>query len=105
MSGKNKITLEIQYFKSCPHSAEFIENVKEAIRRSNPDKFEYREIIVDTNEKAGEIKFRGSPTLLINGIDLEDAEAPENPGLACRNYPNGLPDADKIKTRLDLIKG
>ena len=41
---------------------------------------------VDSPERAEELRFRGSPTVLIDGVDpFLDAEAPV--GLSCRIYP------------------
>lgn len=93
-----KIRIEIQYFTDCPNSPILIKRVKEAIKGF--DFIEYRELIIDSNEKAEELKFRGSPTLLINGKDYEDQPAPESPALACRYYLEGLPTVDQIKSRI-----
>lgn len=93
-----KINLELQYFQGCPNSPKLIERVKEAINEL--DDIEYKEIIVNSNEKAEEVKFRGSPTLLINGEDFEYLPAPEKPALMCRYYPFGLPGINEIKMRI-----
>lgn len=92
------INIELQYFIGCPNSPILIERVREAIKGF--DNIEYHEVIIDTNEKANEKKFRGSPTLLINGKDFENLPEPENPSLACRYYPNGLPTVEQIENRL-----
>ncbi len=91
----NKIKIEIQHFHGCPNSPVLIKRVKEAIK--DLDNIEYEETLVETNEFAGKVKFRGSPTLLINGKDFEGQPAPQNPALTCRYYPNGLPGIDEIK--------
>lgn len=97
----SKIKVELQHFIGCPNSPILIERVKEAIK--DLDNLDYDEIIVDSSDKAEELKFRGSPTLLINGKDFENQPEPVKPALACRYYPNGLPTVDQIKTRiLDL---
>lgn len=95
----NKLEIEVQYFDGCPHSKEFIENVRRALASAE---FEciYKETLVDTFEKAREANFRGSPTLLINGTDLENAEPPREPGLNCRVYRNGLPTEEQIAEKL-----
>ena len=93
-----KINIELQHFIGCPNSPILIRRVKEAIKSF--DNIEYKEIIVDSNEKAKEIKFRGSPTLLIDRKDFEDQPEPDNPALSCRYYPNGLPSAQEIKDRI-----
>ncbi len=97
----NKIEIEIQHFHGCPNSPVLVERVKEAIKEF--ENVEYREVIVDSNEKAEEIKFRGSPTLLINGKDFEDQPEPDKPALMCRYYPYGLPDVIQLKTKLKLL--
>lgn len=93
-----KIQIELQHFIGCPNSPILIESVKKAIK--DLGNITYHEVIVDSNEKAKKLKFRGSPTLLINGEDFENQPEPDDPALACRYYPNGLPNVDQIKERL-----
>ncbi len=94
----NKIKIEIQHFHGCPNSPVLIERVKEAIKGLK--NVEYCEVIVDSNEKAEEVKFRGSPTLLINGEDFENQPEPDKAALMCRYYPNGLPETKNIRRKL-----
>ena len=93
-----KIKIELQHFDGCTNSPILIERVKEAIKDFSD--VEYQEILVDSNEKAKEVKFIGSPTLLINGVDFENLPKPENPNLACRFYPSGLPTFEEIRRKL-----
>lgn len=90
-----KITVEVQYFYGCPNSQEMMRRVQEAIKRTNIS-IDYHEILVDTPEKAELYKFRGSPTVLINGSDLEGMPVPSAGNLACRYYSNGIPSIDTI---------
>jgi hypothetical protein len=92
------IKIEIQHFDGCPNSPILIERVKEAMKGIAD--IDYKEIIVDSNEKAQKLKFRGSPTLLINGVDFENLPEPQSPNLACRFYPNGLPTIEEIHNKL-----
>lgn len=92
----NKIEIEVQYFNDCPNSAEMIRRIKEAIN-GNEEEIEYREILVKDNDHAEKVKFRGSPTLLINGNDIEGLPEPEKPAMMCRYYSNGLPEIQNIK--------
>jgi hypothetical protein len=92
------IKIELQHFIGCPNSPILIRRVKEAI--NGFDNIKYDEVIVDSNEKAEELKFRGSPTLLINGVDFENQPEPENTALACRFYRSGLPTVKEIRDRL-----
>ena len=89
------IKIEIQYFEGCPHSDVMIENVKEAIAQIDTH-IELETVLVDTPEKAEKYKFLGSPTVLINGIDLEGLPEPEVGNLACRYYGNGIPSIGSI---------
>ncbi|MGB5847392.1 MAG: DUF2703 domain-containing protein [Ignavibacteriaceae bacterium] len=76
-----------------------IKRMKEAIKGSE-EKIEYNEVLVVSNELAEKLKFRGSPTVLINGEDIEGREAPESASLNCRVYENGLPAVEEIRKRI-----
>ena len=102
MSNQNKITVLIQHFKGCPNSTEMIRRVNEAISEIE-DEVEYKEILIETNELAEKIKFRGSPTLLINGEDFEEREEPKAASLNCRYYHNGLPGVEDIKEKIKSL--
>lgn len=105
MTVQDKITIEIQYFNGCPHSDEMIQRVRTACTKFE-DSIDYRERLVETPEEAERIKFRGSPTVIINGSDLDNMPEPTFGSLACRYYPNGLPEVNKIENmiRSHLIK-
>jgi protein-disulfide isomerase len=90
------VKIEIQHFEGCPNSAEMIARVRTAIEEFN-EQIEYKEILVETPEHARQIKFRGSPTVLINGSDLENLSEPTDAHLACRYYLKGLPTVRQIK--------
>ncbi len=94
-----KLHLEFQYFEDCPNHRIMENNLKEAIK-DLLDKIDLKKIAVEDIETAQKVKFRGSPTLLINGEDLLGMPAPENPVLACRFYPEGIPSSEKIKTEI-----
>ncbi|OGU13841.1 MAG: DUF2703 domain-containing protein [Ignavibacteria bacterium GWB2_35_12] len=98
----NKVDLIFQYFDGCPHAGTLRQNVKEAISGFEGI-IDYKEELIDTQELAIKNKFRGSPTLLINGEDLENMPSPEHPALACRYYPNGIPSKEKIIERIKQL--
>jgi hypothetical protein len=100
---KEKLVIEIQHFHGCPNSPRIIERVKEAIKDFD-EPIIYREVLAESNEQAAKIHFRGSPTLLINGNDFENLQAPENPALTCRYYQKGLPTTEQIKNVLISFK-
>ena len=94
-----KIKIDIQYFNGCPNSSEMIYRVKEAIKGSE-EKIELNEVLVESNELAEKLKFRGSPTVLISGEDIEGREEPESASLNCSVYENGLPSVDEIREKI-----
>ena len=103
MNNQNKITVQIQYFQGCPNSTEMIRRIKEAISGIE-NGVGYQEILIETNELAEKIKFRGSPTLLINGEDFEGREEPKEASLNCRYFQNGLPSVEDIKVEIQRLK-
>ncbi len=94
-----KIKLEFQYFEGCPNQKKMSDNLKEAIKGLE-DKIDLKEILVEDEVTAKRVGFRGSPTLLIDGIDVEGLTVPENPSLACRFYPGGVPSAELIRKKI-----
>jgi hypothetical protein len=100
----NKISVLIQHFHGCPNGPEMITNVKKAIIQFG-DKIDYQEILIDDEESAVINKFRGSPTLLINGNDFENMPEPLKPALSCRLYKNGVPNVEDIKNRISVLLG
>ena len=98
----SKIKIEYQYFEGCPNHKKLHKNILEAIKDME-DKVEIKYILVENNEIASKIGFRGSPTLLINGEDFEGMPPQEEPSLSCRFYKNGVPSAIELKKRLKSI--
>ena len=86
----DRVKIEIQYFLGCPNSESALQMVKEFISKSDL-KIDFTEVLVETQKAAEKYKFRGSPTILINGEDLEGIPKSKTPSLSCRYYPNGLP--------------
>lgn len=91
-----KLKLEFQYFEGCPNHTKMQNNISEAIKGLE-DKIEIKKVLVEDEETAKQVGFRGSPTLLINGEDIEGVPAPAEPSLACRFYIGGVPDPDIIR--------
>ena len=94
-----KIKIEVQHFTGCPNSEKAIKMVKSFISKSEFN-IDFCETLVETEEAAEKYKFRGSPTILINGSDIEGLEENRTPSLSCRYYQNGLPTEKDLR---DLI--
>ena len=96
---ENIIFITIQHFEGCPNGPKMINNVKTAMS-SLPFIFDYKEQLIETNDEAARVHFRGSPTLLINGIDFENTKNPCNPSLTCRIYIDGIPSPIEISKKI-----
>jgi hypothetical protein len=94
--------LELMYFDDCPNwkiAAERLDDV--ATRRG----LAVQRRLVSTPEEAEAARFRGSPTVLVDGQD-PFASGDEPFGLACRVYqtpdgPAGSPTTEQLEAVLD----
>jgi hypothetical protein len=98
--------VEVLYFESCPHRAPTVERVREELQSHGMPK-EIREVEVRTQAEAEALGFLGSPTVRINGLDIEsEARHLTNYGMSCRTYlegtvRSGLPSRDLIRRVLE----
>ncbi len=84
-----RVKIELFYWEGCPSHPEALETLRDVLReRGIPDEVELRE--VRTWEEAEALGFPGSPTLRIDGRDVDPTGASLPPSLSCRIYH--LPD-------------
>jgi hypothetical protein len=73
----------------------------------DPDSIEMREI--DTESAARQGQFVGSPTILVNGLDVQPPVDGEPTGLSCRVYRrrdgrvSPLPDPEDVREALGSV--
>jgi hypothetical protein len=92
--------IEILYFDGCPHFPA-TRDLLRAIVREERVQAEVSEIEVKDASAVQRLQFIGSPTIRINGLDIQaDARNVAGVGLACRRYPNGLPSEAMIRAAL-----
>ena len=98
--------IEFLYWEGCPSHPE--------ARQLLEDVLAEREIDADVNVRevrsqaeAEELRFPGSPTIRVDGRDIQPPAEQEPPGLTCRVYHlrdgriSPLPDAEDIKEALE----
>lgn len=93
---------ELQYFEGCPHW----QTADHRLRQAAADQgltVEHR--VITTSAEAEAAQFRGSPTILIDGVD-PFARGDEPVGLSCRLYqtpdgPAGSPTVSQLDAVLD----
>jgi hypothetical protein len=91
------------YFDGCPNHADTLVML-DALLSEVGWHGDVELVNVDTQQRAEDLRFRGSPTVLIDGEDpFLDAEAPF--GLSCRIYPTdggfrGTPPESELRAAI-----
>ncbi len=101
--------IEFLYWEGCPSHPEALARLRAVLRQEGlPDAVEI--IRVDTEEEAAARSFPGSPTIRINGADIQPPG--DNPiGLSCRVYHTDdgrvtpLPTEAMIRRALRAARG
>ena len=97
--------IELLYFNGCPSWLLTEQRLREAIEEAGLDAVPVR-VSVTTAEEAERLRFRGSPTVLLDGRDpFADESAPF--GLACRVFPtpDGLQGAPTVAQLVEALQG
>lgn len=91
--------IEILSVPGCPNHARAVELVRQALS-SEKTRAEIVEIVVEDNGAAARLGFPGSPTIRINGRDIEPAASQTQFALRCRLYGNpenpGVPRENSV---------
>jgi hypothetical protein len=96
------VTIEFLYWEGCPSHPEALALLRDVLHeRAITDPVELREIL--THEDAVELGFPGSPTIRVDGRDIDPAGADWPPGLSCRVYrlPDGRPSPVPSRHQLE----
>ncbi len=89
MNPGRSLTIEVLVFEGCPHADDTLELVREVAGGLAP-KASVARVEVDTQERAVERGFLGSPSVRVNGRDIEGRTG--DGGLSCRTYGgSGIP--------------
>ena len=99
------MTIELLYWEGCPSYPEARELLDDVLRQRGLDaSIEMRE--VRTQDEAEALRFPGSPTIRVDGRDVDPAGATARPALNCRVYhlPDGrvspIPSRDQLEEAL-----
>ena len=96
--------VRLLYFDDCPNWQETDRRLQDAIAvAGHPLRLEY--VKVATPEDAERLRFRGSPTVLVDGADpFADEGAPV--GLSCRVFqtPDGLRGAPTFEQLVEVLR-
>jgi arsenate reductase len=84
---EQRVRIEVLVFDGCPHAAAAIQLAHDVASRLGPG-ISVERLDVGTPERAAELGFPGSPSLRVNGVDIE-AKAASAGRLCCRTYEDG----------------
>jgi 8-oxo-dGTP pyrophosphatase MutT (NUDIX family) len=97
-----EVRIEFLYWEGCPSHPEAEALLREVVEERGIDApIEMRH--VQTREEAVALSFPGSPTIRIDGRDVDPAGASTPPGLSCRVYrlPDGRPSPVPSRQQLE----
>jgi hypothetical protein len=97
--------IEVLYFEGCPNYLPAVDRLRTVLAREGL-RAELIEIEVKDDSAAKALKFFGSPTIRVNGIDIEaSSRRVSESGFACRCYPGGLPSEKMIRAAVREARG
>jgi hypothetical protein len=96
--------IEVLYVPGCPNYQPTVERVARILASESLSEHVHS-VPVRTEAKAMALSFPGSPTVRVNGRDVEPNPIMV-PGLACRIYPNGtgIPNEEIVRAAISEAK-
>ena len=92
--------IEVLYFEDCPNHLPTVKRIKSVLHEEGCEA-KVRELLVPDVETAQRVNFLGSPTVRVNGIDIEPAAQNRSDfGLMCRRYTGGVPSRELIRAAI-----
>ncbi|WOP17572.1 hypothetical protein [Raineyella sp. LH-20] len=100
-------TVQVLHIEECPNWAEAGAMIRRALDAAGHAEVDVEYVVLQTRTEAAAVAFAGSPTILVDGVDLFPGRRTDD--LACRVYRTdrglaGLPTQDQvdeaIRTRL-----
>ncbi len=106
LKGMRVPDLEFLWWEGCPSTERAFADLRQALRDVGLGEAEVRTREIETDAEADEVGFRGSPTILIDGVDVAGASQEDPIGLGCRVYRRRdgrigpTPDPDDLRELL-----
>jgi hypothetical protein len=96
------ITVEVLFFDGCPNHEATVELARDVLSDLSVHA-ELREVAVENPEEAEALRFLGSPSVRVNGCDIEPgAEVRTGFALSCRVYgASGVPQREWMVAALE----
>jgi len=103
-------SVELLWWRECPSWERAIEMLREQMRELSLDADSLRVTEITGRQDAEARGFPGSPTILIDGADLQPPGPDQPGGLTCRVYrrrdgrPSPLPDPEDLREALEKAR-
>lgn len=103
--------VEVLYFDGCPNHDATVELVNQVLKEEGVTAAEVLAVPVPDEETARSIGFLGSPSIRVNGLDVEAAaRSARDYGMACRTYVvnghrSGLPSREMLRQAVLEVTG
>ena len=78
--------IEFQYFEGCPNAKTSLDNLLHVMHELNIHDDEINIMQLPDLESAEKNNFQGSPTVLIDGVDIYTGSKPQGYNYSCRVY-------------------
>ena len=94
--------IQILYFQGCPNHRPAVDLAGEVVAALEVNAT-IEEVEVKGPEDAAQLRFLGSPTILVDGVDVEPAARSRTDfGFSCRTYNGGgLPSRDMVVASME----
>jgi hypothetical protein len=94
---RQTVKIEVLYVCDCPNHSPTLARIQQVLAAEGL-RFPVHEVLVSSESEAKALEFIGSPTVRVNGIDVEPVEL-AMPGLSCRIYADssGIPSQESLK--------
>jgi predicted Zn-dependent protease len=98
--------VELLWWKGCPSTERALADLREALEQAGLGDVEVRMREMTTDQDATDAEFVGSPTILIDGVDVVPRADDDPVGLSCRVYRgrdgriSPVPDPDDLREAL-----
>jgi hypothetical protein len=98
--------VELLWWDGCPSTERALADVRDALRATGLDPASVRMREIKSDAEAAAAAFAGSPTILIDGADVDPPPEEEPVGLTCRVYRRRdgriapTPDPDDVREAL-----
>ena len=100
------LRIRVLYFDGCPNSEAAMNLVRQVVA-SHDVRATIESIEVLSHADAERLRFLGSPSVQVNGVDVDPAARERTDfGMACRLYgSSGVPSADMVSSAIREVLG